>query len=250
MRINRIAADTTSQAIGTRLRSSFEALSAVRNRTEEHLAAITLNRQAQRNDLNNLGELLQSTLRERGEEIDGIGIATTAGYLEDSQYWIEWWRFDNQHDVEFVAHSLNPSRDVFYDYADLEWFTRPLNSRGTSVTGPFVDFGGTNTSTVTLALPVIVNEACVAIAGADIHTSRFETYFLPSSSDTNATDAPHTSTLLVNSDNRVIATNNAAYLPGDLIDSRDFASWTSSAIEVGMPTSIGWRLLVESTKII
>lgn len=250
-----------SASIGGRLRSAIAALNEVRTQTEDHLARSTNSRQARRGDVSELGGLLRSTLREHGGEIDGIGIATTKGYLADSRYWIEWWRFDRHRDLEFVAHSLNPSRDIFYDYSTLDWFTRPLKSHAVAITGPYVDFGGTNASTVTLARPVFVDGACVAVTGADIHTAHFESYLVSAMAE-NLTDeddlgrrrrsedakdpAQPASAILVNSDNRVITSNSADHLPGDLIDRSTLTEWEAAQIDVGSHIDLDWWLFLRS----
>ncbi|MGC2976166.1 cache domain-containing protein [Brevibacterium sp. FAM 25378] len=249
MEHNHIEPDVIATAVGARLRSAFGGLSLVRDRTERHLDSISRDRPPQREDLSSVGDLLQSVLNDHAGVIDGIGIASVNGYLQDSQFWIEWWRFKNSRELEFVAHSLNPSRDHFYDYADRDWFTRPLSSGGMSVTGPYVDFGGTNTSTVTLALPIVVGGAYVAVAGADIHASHFEDYLLSSATLADVDGALSGSALLINSDNRVIASNSADHLPGDLVSTNEFASWDSTAINVGPTADAGWHLFVRNTGI-
>lgn len=247
MEHNHIESDAIANAVGARLRSAFEALVLVRDRAERHLGSVTRDRPPQREDLSSVGDLLQSVLSDHVDVIDGMGIASVDGYLQDSQFWIEWWRFKTRRELEFVAHSLNPSRDHFYDYADRDWFTRPLSSGGMSVAGPYVDFGGTNTSTVTLALPIVVGGSNVAVAGADIHASHFEDYLLSSAAFADVGGTLSGSALLINSDNRVIASNSADHLPGDLVSTNEFVSWDSTAIDIGPGVDAGWHLLVRNT---
>lgn len=242
MEINDSSVASMCAAIGDRLHSVFGALDEVRRQTEATLLHATRERRAQRSDIAELGDLLRTTLTDHEDEIDGIGIATTTGYLADSRHWIEWWRFDRRRHLEFVAHSLNPSRDVFYDYSALDWFTRPLASKATSITGPYVDFGGTNTSTVTLAMPVSVGGECIAVAGADIHTARFESYLTTENAEFEGERLP---TILVNSDDRVIASNSADHLPGDLLDRAKIdADWTSFPVDTRTPVGSSWAILV------
>jgi hypothetical protein len=166
--------------------------------------------------------------------MDGVGVAAAAGYLADSEHWLEWWRHDARGGLEFVAHSLNPQRDSFYDYSSSNWFAVPASSGRPTVTGPYVDIGGTNAYTVTVSLPVSTAGGFVGIAGADIAAARFERFLLPAGSGLGPL-------VLTNADWRVVASNSPHHLPGDILREH------SSGIEVEVasdlfPAGKAWRL--------
>lgn len=226
------------EAVQHRVGDSLEALVSVRAHARAVLeSAIDEGRRPARRDLSGLGEFLRETLRHHGAAMDGVGVATTADYLEDSPYWLEWWRFDRDRELEFVAHTLNPTHDVFYDYASRPWFSVPVSSGEATVTGPYVDFGGTNTYTVTLALPVAVEGRIVGVAGADIHAAHFEEHLLPGS-------GPRRTAVLVSEDDRVIASNSADQLPGDRLDLGSGRGWRAVPVELGPGVGVSWRLFL------
>lgn len=200
------------------------------------MAAEMQGRRPARADLAALRGRLQDCLRRPEPAMDGVGVAMAVDYLEDSPYWLEWWRRARGDELEFVAHSLNPHRDAFYDYSSRGWFTAPAASGTTTVTGPYVDVGGTNAYTVTLSLPLCSGGGFAGVAGADISAARFEQFMLGPGRQLRLV-------VLTNAAWRVIASNSANYLPGDLLDSSKVSSWTQLPVPTGAAGQDPWRLL-------
>lgn len=179
---------------------------------------------------------LQARLQHRDQPMDGMGMATTANYLSDSAYWLEWWRYGARGELEFVAHSLNPNRDSFYDYSSRRWYVSAAVSGRTTVTGPYVDVGGTNSYTVTVSVPVITGRGLAAVAGADIAAARFERFLVNSGRSIRPV-------VLVNSDLRVIASSTIDHLPGDVLLASDTRDWCRvSALEGLVAPMETWSL--------
>lgn len=192
-----------------------------------------------RSDLTQLSGYLRGALLDSDGAMDGIGIATATGYLQDSEHWLEWWRRGARGRVEFVVHSLNPEQDVFYDYESRRWFASPITERRTIITGPYVDMGGTNAYTLTVASPIVIAGEAIGVAGADISASRFERYLL------SAENAPEhfPRRLLTNFDGRVIASTAPEYPPGTFVDERGLEVITVVAMEHDAPPNHPWRIL-------
>ncbi|MFI8413593.1 cache domain-containing protein [Paeniglutamicibacter gangotriensis] len=192
-------------------------------------------RRPRRSDLSAIRGDLQKVLGASEPTVDGVGVAAAVDYLEDSPYWLEWWRRSRNDDLEFVAHSLNPHRDVFYDYSSRAWFTAPAATGQTIVTGPYVDVGGTNAYTVTLSIPLFTRRGFAGIAGADIAAARFEQFLVGPGRDLRPV-------VLANAALRVIASNSADYLPGALLQGGVSDSWVQVPVTVGMRKREPWRL--------
>lgn len=219
------------QGIGndlSRVRADMQALLAVVERE---------GRRPSRADLEGIRESLQAWLRAPDHPMDRIGVATAVGYLTDSPYWMEWWGADNRGNLEFVGHSLNPQRDTFYDYSARSWFSIPQVSGTAAVIGPYVDFGGINsyTYTVTISIPVATARGFAGIAGADILAEKFER-FLPAAGNQEPV-------VLINADLRIIASNMSSFLPGDLAQEQEIATWSRLDLTSGPFTQDrGWQL--------
>lgn len=190
-----------------------------------------------RADLAGIREDLQACLRRPEPPVDGIGIAVAADYLADSSYWLEWWRSGAGGELEFVAHSLNPRRDAFYDYSSRLWFSAAAASGQTTVTGPYVDIGGTNTYTVTLSIPLFVGTHFAGIAGADIAAAAFEQFLVGRGQRLRPM-------VLANADLRVIASNTADFLPGGLLEGALVESWDRVPMASGLHGQAPWLLLL------
>lgn len=191
-----------------------------------------------RSDLTRLNGHLKETLRSTNASMDGIGVATVPGYLEDCRYWLEWWRSEPRGDVEFVVHSLNPTQDAFYDYPTRPWFARSLDEQRTIITGPYVDAGGTDAYTVTVATPIEVGGETIGVAGADVVPTRFESYLFDFERGDDASML-----LLANSDGRVIVSASSAHPPGTLLPASESENWARVTVDHGAPAEQPWQLL-------
>lgn len=224
-------------SIQQRISAAQEELSVVGAAAHSLLTgAETQGRRPARADLAAIRGRLQDCLRRPEPAMDGIGVAMAVDYLEDSPYWLEWWRRARGEELEFVAHSLNPHRDAFYDYSSRGWFTAPAASGKTTVTGPYVDVGGTNAYTVTLSLPLFAGGGFAGVAGADISAAWFERFLLGPGRQLRPV-------VLANAALRVIASSSADYLPGDLLDNSKVSSWTQVPVPAGAAGQDPWRLL-------
>ncbi|MCW3005253.1 MAG: hypothetical protein JWQ20_4551 [Conexibacter sp.] len=221
-----------------RIDAALRELSAVGAAARSLLAgAEQQGRRPVRADLAAIKEDLQACLRRPGPAMDGIGIAVGVDYLEDSPYWLEWWRLGRRGELEFVAHSLNPCRDAFYDYSSRAWFVTPAASGQPTITGPYVDIGGTNAYTVTLSLPLFTGGGFAGIAGADIPAAGFERFLVGPGRRLQPV-------VLTNAALRVIASSTADYLPGGLLDRALVESWTKVSMAAGLHGQAPWLLLL------
>ena len=194
-----------------------------------------------RADLAKIREHLQTQLRGPDSATAGIGIAVGVDYLHDSPYWLEWWRFGRRGELEFVAHSLNPNRDAFYDYSSRPWFSAPAASGRTTITGPYVDIGGTNTYTVTLSLPLLTEAGFAGVASADSPAAAFEPFLIR--------PGRLRPVVLTNAALRVIASSSSDYLPGSLLSSALVEPWTVLSVAGrGLHGQAPWLLMLPIEK--
>lgn len=230
--------ESAVRAINARLRECARQVTTISDRAAALLRAATVDgTRPVRSDLLQLEFDLRKALSAQHRAMDGIGVATIPGYLADEDYWLEWWRAGPRGSLEFVMHILNPRQDSFYDYPGRAWFASPIASSELVITGPYVDAGGTNSYTVTLAVPLFVDGRTVGVTGADIPVHRFEADLLQ-----GRTEHP---LILVNRDLRVIASTSPLHLPGDLLTEAEFGQ--RNGRREAVVDAAGWRLLVVSS---
>jgi hypothetical protein len=188
-----------------------------------------------RADLAAFREDLQARLLRPDHCMDGMALVAAPGYLSDSPYWLEWWRYNRRGQLEFGAPQLNPQKDSFYDYPTRRWYTSSAATGTASVTGPYVDVGGTNAYTIAACVPVITGRGLAALAGAEMAAANFERFLISAGLEDQI--------VLINADLRVIASNNANYLPGDLLTAEQTRSWTRVPVPADVPAQTGaWQV--------
>ena len=233
--LDRLTAEITDY-----LRVTMDSLTRVRSDMRELLDAVERDgRRPARSDLSGIRESLQGCLRNPEYAVDRIGVATAVDYLTDSPYWMEWWGYDDHGDLEFIGHSVNPGQVSFYDYSNRGWFSIPQTCGTPAVIGPYVDFGGIDSYsyTVTISVPVVTAGGFAGVAGADVLAHRFERFLFTG-------DRDRSPVILVNADLRVIASTTSGYLPGDLLQPGDVASWARSELAADLfPNGRSWQLV-------
>lgn len=229
--LQRIAA-----AVGAYLEGTLADLRSLSAAARLRLEAVeSSGRRPSRADLAAFREDLQARLLRPEHSMDGMGLAAAPGYLSDSPYWLEWWRYDRRGQLEFVAYQLNPQKDGFYDYPTRRWYASSAATGTVSVTGPYVDVGGTNAYTVTACVPVMTARGLAALAGADVAAAHFERFLLGGGMEDQV--------VLVTAELRVIASNSAHFLPGDLLTAEQIRSWPRVPVPVDVPAETGaWQV--------
>ncbi|WP_019810860.1 cache domain-containing protein [Saccharomonospora halophila] len=166
--------------------------------------------------------------------VQGVGLALDNGHLSDASRWMEWWRSEDDEPACFVRHHLDPEHNYFYDYVNKEWFALPQRTKRPTVTGPFVDFAGTNEHTITLAVPVVHDDEFVDVLGADVAVEGVERLLIES------LRLRSPDTVLLNENNRVVASTSARWWSGTLLRGAPGVEWSE---EVDLGGDLRWRLV-------
>ncbi|HKU35585.1 MAG TPA: cache domain-containing protein [Paenarthrobacter sp.] len=155
--------------------------------------------------------LLEPTVRELIDRhrglVDGAGLAVAPGLLGDAETWMQSWHTHGGQ-PSFTRHNLNPASVNYYDYTHTSWYQRPVASGQAVLTGPYWDFGGTDTTIITASLPVPGPENKVSVVAADLSVHHLEVTFLRA---LGKQDLP---VALVSESGKVVASNSARYAVG------------------------------------
>jgi hypothetical protein len=144
-----------------------------------------------------------------GSLIDGAGVAVAPGLLADADTWLQWWRYKSG-GLQFTTHSLNPASVNYYDYTEMAWFKATADSGEPQLTGPYVDFGGTDLKVVTASSPV-ESRGGVSVAGADLSMAELELLFLRSLGRWDS------DVVLFTDSGKVVASNTGRYAAGRIM---------------------------------
>jgi len=153
----------------------------------------------------------------------GMGVVCSPGLLDDAPRWLEWWCVTPDAAPRRLIVSLDPADLDFYDYETADWFASPRETGRQNISGPFIDYSGTNQHILTLTVPVADDGRYLGVAGADVLVGRFAA-LIASSLATLGEDAA-----LVNHRGRVIAANSSRYTSGALVSPRHLARLNTTA---------------------
>lgn len=139
-------------------------------------------------------------------EIVGVGIVWEGGSSDGDGSGMLWWRADTGA-IARKVHVHNPVSDSYYDYRNSEWYQTARNHPGLTVTGPYIDAWGTDEHAITPSLAIFDNGEFIGVAAADLDVP-FVTSWLA------RILRRHGDLVLVNSDDRVVASNHPLLTPG------------------------------------
>lgn len=154
-----------------------------------------------------LQPLFEELLVRNSPLIEGGGIAYAPGSLRDVDNWLEWWRMQPSGQPKFIGHDLNPGSIRYYDYATRDWFKVPAAAGHPIAVGPYIDMGGIDVNTVTLAVPAQTSHG-THVLGCDLSLSTLEGIFLRA---VRTTEPP---LALVGRNGRIIASNSPRLVIG------------------------------------
>ena len=210
----------------------FDAVERLRGHVLDRWSSVITRQEPLRGkDIAGLRDGVLELLAEQRDLVVGMGLIVTPGLLPDEQRRLEWWQYVPGHrEPAALRVDLNPDSMGFYEYDSADWFAVPRSSGQRHIVGPYVDAHGTDRYLLTFTMPVLDGSEFLGVVGADVPVSRFETRLL------RAWGRLDSEVLIVNSDRRVVVSNSARVLAGDLLSGVD-----SGTVDIpGLP----WRLRV------
>lgn len=118
--------------------------------------------------------LATALLAQNDYPLAGGGFVAAHHALTDAPWHMAWWQGRSQ---EFQM--ISSVESMGEAYARREWFSVPVETGASHVTGPYVDFICTDEYTVTLTSPVSVAGRVVGVVGADVFVESLEEILLP-----------------------------------------------------------------------
>lgn len=162
------------------------------------------------------------------EQLDAHRVFDSAGYvlsenaLSGARRHLEWWHRGETSPAGSVPTGtfqplildVEPGAPGGYDYYAKEWFFAALGGKRRFISGPLIDLACADVCVMTFSDPIIVGgpdgeSEVIGVAAADVALSRFESMILP---PLRRLAAP---AVLVNSQRRVITSNDAAWISGE-----------------------------------
>jgi hypothetical protein len=193
-------------------------------------------------------------------QLDAHRVVDSAGYvmcehaLSGVRRHLEWWNrgaaapsATGPGTYEPLILNVEPGTADCYDYYAKEWFHVATGEQRRCIAGPLIDLACADVCVMTFSDPVVVAgpggaPLVLGVAAADVALSRFESMLLP---PLRRIAAP---AVLVNSQRRVITSNDATWISGEklpAVPAPGDADWqavvpvTGDGLDVG-----GWTLAI------
>lgn len=132
-------------------------------------------------------QLVEPELAANLDQVIGAGFVARPGILDDAPWHLAWWlgernTFERAQGAPSIRRLLtvdDPSADGFRDYTTLEWWRVPAETRRAHITGPYVDYLCTDDYTMTLTVPMYLDDELVGMMGADQYVTDIERSLMP-----------------------------------------------------------------------
>ena len=189
-------------------------------RTRIEALVVTGNGRVTAGEVDSLAEsLVVAGLEIPGAIVIGAGFVAAPKFLTDSDWHLAWWLGKSntfgvgaaEPGIRRLETIEDESDESFRDYTNLEWWRVPARTGAPHITGPYVDYLCTDDYTLTLTVPVIIDDAVVGVVGADLYVEDVERMLLPA-----LRSMPGTVTL-VNRSARVVVSTNPHRATGSIL---------------------------------
>lgn len=141
----------------------------------------------------------------------GGGFVAAPHLLADAAWWLEWFAWDSGR-IQRLVPQTDPHGAHFFDYTLMPWYAVPQQGAGPTITGPYVDYLCTDDYTLTFTEAVHDAEGTfVGVVGADVRVLAVEEAFLAYLRRSRSV------VVIVNTLGRVVVSNSAQLLSGDLV---------------------------------
>ena len=181
-------------------------------------------------ELRALEHAFTDALRGCDRMVRGLSFSSDRGVVADKPYTVAYWI--RRPDGEIVERFLltDPKLEEHYEYHDFDFFVSAKSGADRIVSGPYVDYGNDNQYRLMFAASVVTVRGFAGVVTADIYLDRLESQLLAIARDA------HGPVVLVNEDNRIVATNRASLPAGLLLTRRPH--WNAIDCE-----QAGWKVL-------
>ena len=116
------------------------------------------------------------TLALQAVPVHGAGFIAAVDLLADARSHLAWWQGEDRRRLVLASQSVNKEH---IDYSELEWYRVPMSTGLPHVAGPYVDYLCSDEYTITITVPVVIEETPLGVAALDLLVSEVERELTP-----------------------------------------------------------------------
>jgi hypothetical protein len=160
--------------------------------------------------IHSLFEAVQVELASPDTPVLGMGFFPNPAASADGADVHWWYQSSNGRPLSKLRVATKPQHIDFYDYGTAPWWLGAINSEALNVTGPYVDYNGTNAYVVTFSRSVQQDGVPLGVIALDVPVGKLQSIW-----QSALLKLPRP-TSVVDHDGLVIATNSGRLLGGTL----------------------------------
>lgn len=165
----------------------------------------------------------------------GAGFIAAPFAVDAAERYVHW--LQRRGDViRKLRLNFDTSDPEAYDYVHMDWYVQTEERGEPTLTGPYLDYSGSNALVLTLAAPVASGTTFLGVVATDLLAQAAENLIASRLCEVTG------DVLVVNRDRTVVATNSVRWMPGERL--KAMPGQKPGSFEAVLPISswTGWQL--------
>lgn len=159
------------------------------------------------NDVESLNSRVEDLVTDYAPII-GAGFIAGPGIVEGADRYMLWLQRRNGA-IRRLRLNFDISDLDAYDYVGMDWYIRACDRLQPSMTGPYLDYSGSDALVLTASIPVVVGDRIIGVVAVDLMAQAVEELM------TTHLCRMRGEVVVVNQERAVISTNSVRWMPGE-----------------------------------
>ncbi|GAA1972075.1 hypothetical protein GCM10009798_36530 [Nocardioides panacihumi] len=172
---------------------------------------------------------------EASPDVIGHGFVAAPDVMSGLEHYLLWFQ-RRTNGIRRLKLNLSATDPDLYDYLDTDWFAGARRRVGPVLYGPYVDYAGADFLVLTIAVPVMVGERFVGVAGADLDPDAVESALVM-----RLRNLPGDA-VIVTEDRSVVASGSARWMPGERLAAHPSSEPDGWLAQAALAPWSGWSL--------
>lgn len=169
----------------------------------------------------------------RSERMVGHGFIAAPTVVEGYERYMLWLQRKNGK-LYRLRLNIDPGDPDAYDYLTMEWYARAIAGDSAVLTGPYLDYSGSNHFVFTFTLPARLDDTLLGVVATDMLVHQAEVEFVRILKKAGG------EAVLVNTDRIVVAANSVRWIPGERLPSRPDRDPANFPVVIPLSEWTGW----------
>jgi len=189
-------------------------------------------------EVSSLASQVESAIRQVDRMV-GHGFIAAPGVVDGHERYMLWLQRKNGK-IYRLRLNIDHSDPDSYEYVTMEWYVRAVTYGARVLTGPYLDYSGSNHFVLTFSAPVRSDGKLLGVVATDVLVHKAETEFV------KILQRLDEDAVLANADRIVVAANSVRWIPGDRLPAHPADDPANFHSVVPLSDWTGWWLALAS----